>query len=135
MPQEWFLPHPWDREGMYAFDSGDYDYVFAGEPGFHFPGSIETAPVINVRESLIKPPDIIRRVLGVPEGKKLALVSHNGDQGEIEIILKKADIDPDEYSLRSLSSFDEESKELFPLAHYMSGVDLAIGGCGYGFFL
>uniref|UniRef100_UPI002637CCDF hypothetical protein n=1 Tax=Oceanispirochaeta sp. TaxID=2035350 RepID=UPI002637CCDF len=65
---------------------------------------------------------------------KLALVAHNGHEGEIEKILEDADIDPNEYSLRSISSFDEVSKQLFPLSHYMSGVDLAIGGCGYHFF-
>ncbi len=134
MPPEWFLPHRWDLEGLYAFDPDQFDYVFAIEPGFQFPGSIETPPVINVRESLLQSPDIIHRVLDVPEGKKLALVSHNGEEGEIEGILKNANIDPEEYCLRSLSSFDDKSQELFPLAHYMSGVDLAIGGCGYGFF-
>ncbi|MDC7234164.1 MAG: hypothetical protein PQJ58_13095 [Spirochaetales bacterium] len=134
MPEFWFGVHPWDKEGFYPFNPEDYDLCLARDPVFGFPGSINIPPVINVHETLNKPPEIIRKVLQVSDDKKLALIAHNGEEGEIEKIMEQADIDPAEYCQRSLSSFQDVSNQLFPLSHYMSGIDLAIGGAGYHFF-
>lgn len=134
MPEFWFGYHPWDRKKFYPFNPSQYDLCLARDPHFQFPGSNSIPPVINVHESLLKSSEIIRSVLEVPSGKKLALIAHNGLDGEIEDIMKQADINPKEYCLRSLSSFENVSNRLFPLSHYMSGIDLAIGGGGYHFF-
>jgi len=134
MPNFWFGFHPWDTEMNFPFHADQFDLCLSRDPGFSFDSSINIAPVINVPESLIKPPEIIRSVLSVPEDKKLALVAHNGEEGEIEGIIAHVDLDLKEYCLRSISSHDDASKSLFPLSHYMSGIDLAIGGCGDHFF-
>jgi hypothetical protein len=117
-----------------VFDPKEYDLVFSIDPQFNFPGSRQLAPVINIHESLIQPPHLIRDVLQIPDDKKLALIAHNGQEGEIEKLMKNSHVNPDEYCQKSLSSYTEESETLFPLAHYMKGVDLAIGGSGYSFF-
>jgi hypothetical protein len=134
LPPEWFQTPPLEDGVSHAFQPEDYDLPFTIDPNFHLDGCINIPPVINIHDSTIQPPEIIRSVLEIPEGKKLALVAHNGHEGEIEEILKHADLDPNEYCLRSISSFDDVSKKLFPLSHYMGGIDLAIGGCGYHFF-
>ncbi|MBF9018321.1 MULTISPECIES: hypothetical protein [unclassified Oceanispirochaeta] len=134
LPQQWFQTPPLDDGISHSFQAEDYDLPCTIDPHFHQDGCLNIPPVINIHQSNLQPPEIIRSVLEVPDNKKLALVAHNGHEGEIEDILKNADIDPDEYCLRSISSFDDVSKKLFPLSHYMSGIDLAIGGCGYHFF-
>ena len=117
-----------------AFTPDDYDLVFNIEPGFELDHAQQVPPLIGVSSENVKSPDIIRRVLNVPDGKKLALAAHNGHPGELEQILTEADIDREEYHLVSLSNMKDEADQLFPLSHYLSGVDLAIGGCGYNFF-
>lgn len=134
MPEKWFTPPPFNDGTQAFFSADDYDLAFTIDPYFHIEGCINIAPVINVHESLIMPPDVIRSILEVPDDRKLALVAHNGHGGEIENILKDAELDPLEYCIRSISSFDDVSARIFPLSHYMSGVDLAVGGCGYHFF-
>ena len=117
-----------------VFDPGQYDLSFTMEPGFLVPGTESLPPVIGVTGEDIKPPGIIRNVLNVPDNRKLLLVAHNGLPGEIEEFTRQADYDPDEYELRSLSNINEAADRLFPLSHYLSGVDLAVGACGYNFF-
>ncbi len=117
-----------------AFNPESYDLVFNIEPGFDLNHAVKVPPLIGVSSEDVKSPEVIRRVLNVPEGKKLALAAHNGHPGELEKILKETDINRDEYHLVSLSNLNDEADQLFPLSHYLSGVDLAIGGCGYNFF-
>ena len=116
------------------FDSGLYDLSFTMEPNFLVPGTESLPPVIGVTKNDIKPPEIIRQVLSIPPDKKLLLAAHNGLPGELEEFAKQADYDPKEYALRSIGNINEAADELFPLSHYLSGVDLAIGACGYNFF-
>ncbi|MDA3823085.1 MAG: hypothetical protein PF450_10830, partial [Bacteroidales bacterium] len=131
LPPEWFKTPVLDDGNEHSFDPEMYDLAFTIDPEFELPGCISVPPVINVHKYTIQPPEIIRSVLEIPDAKKLALVAHNGHEGEIDTIMKQADIDPDEYCQRSVSSFDDVSKKIFPLSHYMCGIDLAIGGCGY----
>jgi len=134
MPPEWFQTPPIDDE-ILCFEPKEYDLAFTMDPGFTVPGCTPVNPVVNILPESNHSRDVIRSVLQVPDDKKLALIAHNGMEGEIENILEEADINQDEYCLRTLNSFDHEvSQQIFPLAHYMSGVDLAIGGCGYNFF-
>lgn len=130
----WLRTHPLPNGDVLEFNPDDYDLVFNMEPGFVLEGSISVPPVIGVCESEIKAPQIIRRVLNVPDDKKLALIAHNGMPGELEKILKESDIDSDEYFQVRMSNNLELADQLFPLSHYLSGVDLAIGACGYNFF-
>lgn len=130
----WFNPPVFSDGSVHAFDPESYDLAFVIEPGFSVPGCVPVSPSVNTAERHRKDPGIIRDVLRVPKDKKLALVAHIGYSGEAEELIRRADCDPDEYCLRSLSLREDESRRLFPLAHYLSGVDLAIGGCGYNFF-
>jgi len=134
LPPEWFRTPPLDDGVSVSFDPEEYNLAFTIDPHFELSGCISVPPVVNVHKNLIQPPEVIRTALNVPDDMKLALIAHNGHDGEIDEIMKQADIDPDEYCRRSVSSFDDVSRKLFPLSHYMSGVDLAIGGCGYFFF-
>ncbi len=131
---QWLQTPPLPDGSIKKFNPDDYDLVINKEPGFHLENSISVPPIIGVSETQVKPPKIIRDVLKVPKGRKLALAAHNGNPGELEKILEQADIDRGEYHLVSLSNLQEEADRLFPLSHYLSGVDLAIGGCGYNFF-
>lgn len=120
---------------IHSFDPEEYDLAFTIDPSFSIEGCINLPPVINVHPSINYNRDIIRQVLKVPEDKKLALLAHNGFEGELDNIVKEIKIDPEEYCFRSISTFDDDiSRKIFPLSHYMSGVDFAIGGCGYNFF-
>jgi len=120
---------------VHSFDPAEYDLSFTIDPNFRIEGCDSLSPLINIHERTNKKSQIIRDVLEVPRGKKLALLAHNGLEGELEQILSEVDVNPDEYCIRTISSFDHDiSMKVFPLAHYMSGVDLAIGGCGYNFF-
>ncbi|MBF9018320.1 MULTISPECIES: hypothetical protein [unclassified Oceanispirochaeta] len=120
---------------IHSFDPEEYDLAFTIEPSFSIEGCISLHPTINVHPSSNYEEKIIRQVLKVPEDKKLALLAHNGFEGELDTILKEIKIDPEEYCFRSISTFDDEiSRQIFPLSHYMSGVDFSIGGCGYNFF-
>ena len=84
LPPEWFITPPLDDGEVHAFDPSMYDLAFTIDPEFEIPNCISVPPVINVHEQTMKPPDKIRAVLEVPDDKKLALVAHNGYEGEIE---------------------------------------------------
>ena len=130
----WLQTPPLKDGTVLKFDPEEYDLVFNMEPGFELEDALSVPPVIGVTKEEIQPPGIIRDALEVPAGKKLALAAHNGMPGELETIMADADIDSNEYHLVQLSNLDERADRIFPLSHYLSGVDLAIGGCGYNFF-
>lgn len=116
------------------FVPDQYNFSFTMEPNFHVSGTESLPPIIGVSKGDVKAPEIIRRVLNVPKDKKLMLVAHNGLPGEIEKFTEDAAYNPEEYVLYSLGNINEAADRLFPLSHYLSGVDMAIGACGYNFF-
>lgn len=133
-PSGWFKTPPLPDGRPRQFQSDNYDMVYNIEPSFQLDGAIEIPPVLGVHPDEVKAPEIIREAFSIPYGKKLALLAHAGYRGEMEQILEKANLDPVQYEIVSLDVLDEKNVSLFPLSHYMGGVDLAIGGCGYGFF-
>ena len=130
---QWFQTPPLPDGKPRYFNPENYDLVYSVEPSFSVPGSIHLPPILGVHPDDVKPPELIRNAFYIPEGKKMALLAHAGFKGEMDQILEQAEIDKDEYEIVSLDVEDERNVSLFPLAHYLSGVDLAIGGCGYGF--
>ncbi|MDC7234165.1 MAG: hypothetical protein PQJ58_13100 [Spirochaetales bacterium] len=134
LPYKWFNPPPFPNGETVFFEPDNFDLLFSIEPGFGYPGSSSLPPLIHNMEHRIEQPDRIRSILNVPADKKLALLAHNGHEGEINTILDKAEVDREDFFFFTLSQLDPVSRHLFPLVHYMGGVDLAIGGSGYHFF-
>ena len=132
--QDKVLHFPLRDGSICSFDAEEYDLAVSMEPHFNIPGCRPIPPVVNTHPSVLHPPHIIRERLNVPSGKKMALLAHSGLEGEIEKLKDDINIDPEEYCLRSISTFDRDEERLFPLAPYLTGVDFAIGGCGWFFY-
>jgi hypothetical protein len=71
----------------------DYDHAFTCEPGFELPGFGPIHPIVIRNHDEILSRDEARQQLGVPDGKKLAVIARNGYEGELEELLARRNPD------------------------------------------
>ncbi|MDC7225032.1 MAG: hypothetical protein PQJ60_14885 [Spirochaetales bacterium] len=121
------------KYGDLEFDPESFDHCFSIEPGFLPPGFKELNPFVIRNGDEIYSREEARKALGISrEKKKICLLAHNGFEGEWEKLKKSQRNIAKEYRL--IRSSNRRGKGLFPLADYLNGVDLLIGGAGYNLF-
>lgn len=70
-------------------NAADYNFALSCEPSFLPPGFQPINPIVIRNRDEIMTRDDARRELGVPEGKKLAVIARNGYEGELEELLAR----------------------------------------------
>jgi hypothetical protein len=112
------------------FDRMRYHRLIAVEPPnlHHLPEQIEPIVIANRDECL--PRRALREFLGVADDVHLTLVAQTGMRGEAEAIARQ--IGATDGVMRIVSLHQPPS--LFPLAPYLAGADLIVGGAGYNLF-
>jgi hypothetical protein len=127
----------------------DYDLALSCEPNFNLPGFQAIHPIIIRNRDEILSREEARRRLGVPDGKKLAVIARNGYEGELEELLARhggaqtpaAPNDTPAAGQKTpagewhrLVTTNKDGGGIFPLADYAAAIDLLISGGGYSTF-
>lgn len=124
-PSTWFV-----GPRQLRFERSRYHRLIAVEPpNLHrFPEQIDPIVVANRDECL--PPSALRELLGVPDDVHLTLIAQTGMDGEAESMARQ--LGATGGIVRVLSLYHPPA--VFPLAPYLHGADLIVGGAGYNLF-
>jgi hypothetical protein len=130
--EEWFSCRLPDG-GSVAFDPSAYDAAFSIEPNFERPGLESLPPLLMRKRDEILGREEARLRLGAAEGKKLAVLAHNGVEGEIDAMAAEA-LGEEKGGFTLVRSTNADGGGFFPLCDYAAGIDLLIAGAGYSAF-
>jgi hypothetical protein len=124
-PSTWFI-----GPRQLRFDRSRYHRLIAVEPpNLHrLPEQIDPVVVTNPDECL--PRSALREFLDVPDDVHLTLVAQTGMLGEAEALVQRLGHTTGIVRVLSL----HQPPSLFPLAPYLAGADLIVGGAGYNLF-
>ncbi len=123
-PDIWFEGPP-----EAPFDPTQYERIIAVEPLEYdvFTDRIDPGVICNPDEC--RPREALRELLNVEESRRLIVVSHAGEPGEIDEIPVRAG--PDDLVVY-FSLYDDQAP--FPLCSWLSGADAVLCGAGYNTF-
>jgi len=123
-PDIWFVGPP-----EAPFEPGQYERIVAVEPLEYdlFTDRIDPGVLCNPDEC--RPREALRELLNVEESRRLVVVSHAGDPGEIDEMPVDAGTDD---LVVYFSLYDDQAP--FPLCAWLGGADAVVCGAGYNSF-
>jgi len=123
-PDIWF-----EGPELAPFDPGQYQRIIAAEPLEYdlFTDRIDPGVICNRDEC--RPPGALKELLRIDPSRRLVVVSHAGEQGEIDQMPVEAG--PDDVVVY-FSLYDDLAP--FPLAEWIGGADAIVTGAGYNSF-
>jgi len=131
-PDHWWRIEDKDGKEL-RFDPAWYDHAFVIEPNAGLTWGTETEPLVVCNTDEAVGAEDARAVLGAEPGRKTCVVAQNGYAGELQRLLDRNGLQPEEYQTIALENVFE-GRNVFPLAKYMRGIDFLVGGAGYNLF-
>ena len=115
-----------------TFEPSLFARTIAIEPGIPVTTTDEVPPIVVTNAADLKPRAALRDRLGVTDDETLVLVAQAGQAGEADTLVALARRRwPDARIVRQ-TLFDDDA--LFPIADWLAGADVVVGGAGYNLF-
>lgn len=113
-------------------DARLFERTIAIEPATGLVTDDEIPPIVIANPSELRPSSALRERFAVPDGRPLVLVAQAGQPGEYDELAALAKRRfPDAFVIGQ-TLFDADA--LFPVADWLGGADIIVGGAGYNTF-
>ncbi len=115
-----------------SYDPTIFARTIAIEPGILVAATDEIPPVVVTNPAELRPREALRERFDLRSDENLVLVAQAGQPGEADTLVSLAErCWPDARIVRQ-TLFDDDA--LFPIADWLAGADIIVGGAGYNLF-